>query len=449
MRKRRKRMAAIHNFRLQLMLALIVGLAETLPAAIIGTNSPAQPVTLQRIGALPQTQRAAWQEYLKRSEDQMRNDQTLLRTEMSQHGIQESVIPPSSRGGRGMPLFKSAEWYGQAEGRRIADIVISFQTPAGGWSKNVDLTAHLRAPGEGFAPYNESLFAGQADNDAPADTRWSYVGTFDNDATIVQLRFLAKVISASGTNEAVPYSRSFLRGLDYIFAAQYPNGGWPQIWPLQGGYHDAITYNDNAMVNILRLLREVSEGKDEFAFVPARTRALAAASLQRGVGCILATQIVVDGRRTIWGQQHDALTLRPAPARNYEMPSACAPESAGILLFLMQLPDPAPEIVTAIHAAAAWLKKNEIRDVAFKNQGSEGRLLINAPGNAPLWARYYEIGADRPLFGDRDKSIHDTVNELSSERRRGYAWYAGAPGLALEQYSDWCKKHPEVVPGGK
>jgi PelA/Pel-15E family pectate lyase len=33
----------------------------------------------------------------------------------------------------------------------------------------------------------------------------------------------------------------------YLLAAQFPNGGWPQVWPLEGGYHDAVTFNDNAV----------------------------------------------------------------------------------------------------------------------------------------------------------------------------------------------------------
>ena len=297
--------------------------------------------------------------------------------------MKQSVIPPSGRSTRSIPLNKPAAWYGEPEGRRIADIVVSFQTPAGGWSKNMDLAQHPRAPGEGFAPDNHSLYVNDVDFDAPHDTNWNYVGTFDNDATITQLRYLAKVIAAVEPRPSVPYRAAFLRGLDYIFAAQFPNGGWPQVWPLQGGYHDAITYNDGAVINILSLLRDVSSGTNEFAFVPRRTRALAAASVKRGIDCILATQIVEDGRRTVWCQQHDPLTLRPTSARNYEMPSECANESAGIMMFLMQLPNPGPHVVTAVQAAAAWFEKTKITDVAFRRDGENGRRLVPAPGQRP------------------------------------------------------------------
>ena len=195
-------------------------------------------------------------------------------------------------------------------------------------------------------------------------------------------------------------------------------------------------------MNVLSLLRDVSDGTNELAFVPAKTRALAGASVKRGVECILATQIVVDGRRTVWCQQHDPLTLQPTSARNYEMPSQAGGESAGIMMFLMQLPNPSPQVVTAVHAAAAWFEKTKISDVAYKNVGDDGRRLVPDPGNGPLWARYYQIGTDRPIFGDRDKSIHDDVNEISKERRIGYRWYGDMAKAALQQYAVWSKTHP-------
>ena len=62
---------------------------------------------------------------------------------------------------------------------------------------------------------------------------------------------------ATATDEP-RYRESFLRGVDYLLAAQYPNGGWPQVFPLEGSYHDAITFNDGALVNVLSLLHDVA-----------------------------------------------------------------------------------------------------------------------------------------------------------------------------------------------
>jgi PelA/Pel-15E family pectate lyase len=81
-----------------------------------------------------------------------------------------------------------------------------------------------------------------------------------------------------------------------------------------------------------------------------------------------------------------------------------------------------------------------MKDIAYRFTREEGRVLVEAPGSGPLWARYYDIATDRPIFGDRDKSIHANVNEISKERRNGYAWYRDTPAKALEQYSTWRKK---------
>jgi PelA/Pel-15E family pectate lyase len=332
-----------------------------------------------------------------------------------------------------LPLKNPDTWYTTAEARRAADITVSFQTPAGGWNKNTSFTDHVRRPGERSGYEN------------------GYSGTFDNDATITPLYFLAKVIAATDATDATnpdaskPYCAAFTRGLNYLLQAQFPNGGWPQVYPLQGSYHDAITYNDGAMVNILTLLRAVAAGQKEFAFVSAADRARAVAAVTRGLHCILATQIIVQGRRTVWCQQHDSLTLAPTSARNYEMPSQSSGESAGLVLFLMELPNPSPEVVTAVHAAAAWFQKTVLQGVIFKPAPDDsGRRLVAAPGATPLWPRYAEIGSDRPLFGDRDKTIHDDVNQISKERRNGYAWFGDGPKRALDQYRTWARAHPRA-----
>jgi PelA/Pel-15E family pectate lyase len=405
-------------------------------ANIIGTNVPAQPLTAARVAALPE-----WKAYVENSQRLRQADQNFLRAEMKAHGVTQTTEPKSVHNAAGLGLEESAAWYAGSEARRIAENVASFQTPAGGWCKNSDFASHRRQPGEMFGGEAGSLFLATNDFDQPPDARWSFMGTFDNNATITQLRFLGKVISGQ-KQDCADLKTSFRRGLGYIFAAQFPNGGWPQVWPLQGGYHDAITFNDNAMLNATKLLQDVALGGTDFQFVPAEVRAQAEASWRKGLACILATQIIAHGHRTIWGQQHDALTLQPVSARNYEMPSLSSGESAAITLFLMQLPNPDANVVAAVHAAAAWFEKTKIEGKTFTSTGSEGRKLLDAPGGGPIWARYYQIETDEPIFGDRDKTIHDDVNEISKERRAGYAWFTDSGKRVLEQYAKWAKEHP-------
>ncbi|HVW06988.1 MAG TPA: pectate lyase [Bryobacteraceae bacterium] len=406
-------------------------------AAVIGTNVAALPLTEERIASLPAAQQPAWRKYLERSAAQMRADRAALDAEMTNAGLKTPIIPPSESGAKSTPLDKSADWYGSAEARRMANIVVSFQTPAGGWSKNLNLADHVRALGEHWAGNNASPVPGVADFDSSKDTKWEYVGTLDNDATTTEIRFLAKVAAAGGDQkEAKRWRASLLKGIEYILEAQYPNGGWPQIWPLQGGYHDAITYNDDAMTRALMVLFDAANGAGEFASVRAELRSRARAAVAKGTDIILATQIVANGKRTAWGQQYDMLDLKPVGARNYEPPSLSSGETGTILLFLMSLPTPRPALVDAVRAGAAWLESVKIYGKAFE-RGPNGRTLTSAPGAGPIWSRYYEIGSNRPIFGDRDKSIHDDVNEISLERRNGYSWYNAGPKTALDRFAGW------------
>lgn len=407
-----------------LLVAALVAYSTLGSAAVIGTNIPALPLTADRIHTLPAADQPAWHRYLAQSRAKSAIDHATLADELKAAGLSAPLIPAQ---GRAVPLNQPAAFWSGPAAARIADCLVSFQTPAGGWNKNTNQTTAPRRVGE-----RHGYEAG-------------YVGTIDNDATITQLRFLAQALTAAGqaSARATAWLAAFTRGIDYLLTAQYPNGGWPQVFPLEGRYHDAVTFNDGAFVNVLTLLRAVAAGRDEFAFVPAELRTRAAASASRGLDCLLASQITVAGRRTAWCQQVDILTLAPVGARNYEMPSQSAGESAGIVLFLMALPDPSPAVVTAVHAAAAWFQKTPLRDVVFKPApDGTGRKLLPSPGAGPLWPRYSELGTDRPLFGDRDLTIHNDVNEISAERRNGYGWFSDSPKRTLDHYTKWAKFHP-------
>jgi PelA/Pel-15E family pectate lyase len=428
-----------------LLIGAFLALVSHAPAKVIGTNPPAASLTSERIATLAADQQPAWRDYLARSMLLRAADQAFLADEIKTHNVKAAAVPPEGRDARSVPLDRSAAWYGTDEAVLMAANIISYQTPAGGWSKNIDPTKHPRQPGESFSHDNLSRFLGAGDFDQPLDAHWNYVGTFDNDATVTELHFLAKVATAAGATGGAASRAAFQRGLDYIFNSQYPNGGWPQVYPLEGGYHDAITINDGAMIQVLELVQAIASGDAEFGFLSSDTHARAVICAQRGLACILAAQIVVDGRRTAWCQQHDMITLAPASARNYEMPALVSNESAGILIFLMSLPHPGADVIAAVHDGTAWFEKTGLYNLKFKpaSDGS-GRRLQASPGAGPLWARYVEIGSNHPVFGDRDKTIHDDLNEISKERRDGYSWFGESSKHALDQYATWAKAHPRA-----
>ncbi|MCW3847391.1 pectate lyase [Sphingomonas sp. LB-2] len=402
-------------------------------AGVIGHMIPAEPITEARIAQLPKGEQAAWTAYLARSRALKAEDMASLSRERA-GGVAPDAPPTGPSGGAGMPLANPAEWYAGPEARKVADNIVSFQTPAGGWGKNVDRSGPPRLRGQHYVPI-EHLPA-NARSDIPGDEDWAYVGTIDNNATTTEIRFLARVQAALPGAEGEPYRAAMAKGVRYLLTAQFPNGGWPQIYPLQGGYHDAITYNDDAMSDVIAVLTSVAGRAGDFAAIPAPLAAQAGTSVDKAIALILTTQVVIDGKRTVWGQQHDALTLKPVGARNFEPASLSSYESADILAMLMRRPNPSPQLVAAVRAGIDWLQAHAIRDMEWK-RGPNGAMLSPKPGAGPIWSRYYDFTTGKPVFGDRDKTIHDDPNELSLERRNGYSWFSNGPQKAIDQYAKW------------
>ena len=322
-------------------------------------------------------------------------------------------------------LKQPPDWYGGAEARAVADSVLLYQTDSGGWPKNVDMTS---------PPSAEFFASTAADHRAP---------TIDNGATHTQLRLLARIVTA--TNEA-RYRAAFERGFDYLLAAQYANGGWPQFYPLLKGYYSHITYNDDAMAGVLEVLRDASEGRPPYGFVDAARRARAANAVVRGTACILRTQVKQDGQLTVWCAQHDEVTLAPAWARNFEPPSLSGEESVGVVRFLMGIEHPTPEEIAAIEGAMAWFQAVPVRGLRIDSSagadGKKDRHVVADPAAPELWARFYELGTNRPVFIGRDKVIRYDFNAIERERRTGYAYLGNWPAkLIADDYPLWRAKH--------
>lgn len=423
---------------LRRLVPVLLALSAPAFAAQIGTIPPAQPLTAERVAALPAPERAVWAAYLARSDAARAADRAALAAE--RQGMTTWPAPPETgHSETSMPLDQPAAWYGSDAARTVVANILSFQTPAGGWGKNQPRDRAPRLKGQGFVADNSNKKATPGDYDATQDAQWSYVGTVDNDATITEIRFLAKAAPQLPPELAKACRQAAERGLRYLLAAQFPNGGWPQVWPLQGGYHDAVTLNDNAVVEVAELMDWAAHGEADLGFLPADVKAAAAAAHGRAVQLLLTAQIRTQGRLTLWAQQHDALTLAPTSARNYEPPALSAGESARTLEFLMAQPNPSPALVAAVRAGVATLRELAVRDRAFvKVDGA--RRLVEQPGAGPIWARYYDIATLKPVFGDRDKSLHDDVNDISAERRNGYSWWGTWPVKALATYEAWAAR---------
>ncbi len=327
-------------------------------------------------------------------------------------------------------LEQEPDWYSGAEAVRIADNVLLYQNQNGGWLKNIDMAKVLSEPEKAH------LKAEQANADAQT--------TIDNRATFTQMEYLLRVYKATGQEK---FKKGFMRGLDYLLDAQYEDGGWAQFYPIRKGYYEHITFNDGAMMGVMRLLRDVSEGKGAYAVVDTERRQKAASAIGKGLNIILRTQIKVDGRLTAWCAQYDRHTLTPAKARAYELPSISGSESVGIVKYLMEIENPSPEVIRAVEGAVAWFEQAKLTGLRLERKKDTALykgydvVVVNDPGASPLWARFYEIGTNRPIFVGRDGIIRDHLSEIEQERRAGYSWYVNSPQALLEKsYPQWKQK---------
>lgn len=293
---------------------------------------------------------------------------------------------------------------------------MSYQTELGGWPKNIDTTA--------------TPFTGD---------RQTLMPEFDNSATTDELRFLARIYNATKDER---YRVAFEKGMDYILKGQYPNGGWPQHWPGKG-YFLHITFNDDAMVRLMEFLRE-TYSNPRYAFVDQGRRDAARAEFDRGIECILKCQIRVNGQLTAWCAQHDENDLSPRPARSYELVSLSGLESVGIVRLLMSLDHPSPEVIRAADAAVAWFEAAKLRGIKVivvddpNSPTGRDRRVVEDASAPPLWARFYEIGTNRPIFSDRDGVPKKELKEIGYERRNGYSWLGDWPQQLLERdYPAW------------
>ncbi|MBI1387630.1 MAG: pectate lyase [bacterium] len=321
-------------------------------------------------------------------------------------------------------LKQNNSWYSSSEAIGVADNLLLYQRDAGGWPKNTDFAKPLTNE-------ERDRLIGQKSDRTDC--------TIDNGATYRPIRFLASVYQATGESR---FHDAVEKGLRFLLDIQYDNGGWPQF-PYKKGYYTHITFNDDAMIGVLDLLRDVEEAKPPFEFIAPELRNQSRRAIEKGVACILKCQVTVDGELTVWCAQHDEKTLQPAPARSYEKISLSGSESEKIVEFLMGIESPSPEVVKSIRQAVKWFEKSKIEGIRVVDiKGSDlpeghDRVVVEDSSAPPLWARFYEIGSNRPIFCGRDGLIKYNLSEIEHERRNGYSWYTGRPQSLLERYPEW------------
>ena len=311
----------------------------------------------------------------------------------------------------------------------MADTVLLYQRRSGGWPKNYD---------------RRRLLTEEEKNRLKGDV-FNNDATVDNGATHTEIRILAEAFAKTSEGR---FKSAVQAGIRYLLGGQYENGGWPQRFPDPKGYQQHVTFNDNAMIGVMTLLRKVSTGQGCYNFISSEVREECAMAVERGIACILKCQIRVSGELTVWCAQHDKISLAPERARSYELASLSGAESVGIVRFLMGIENPGKDVIASIEGAVSWFEKSRLEGVRLvrREDASTQRgfdyLVLKEPGAPSLWARFYDLRTNQPIFCSRDGVPRKSLAEISYERRTGYSWLGTyAEDLLGEELSAWRRRN--------
>ncbi|HVA47821.1 MAG TPA: pectate lyase [Pirellulales bacterium] len=271
------------------------------------------------------------------------------------------------------------------------------QLRSGGWNDHID-----------FDPADRTRTPYRLD---PPGAKKRTPSSLDDDKTQSAIRFLAQLDrSLEFKDEAVHEMTLF--ALDGLLGAQYPNGGFPQVWdephrpedfpvmpagyprdwprmyPGHGSYWFRYTLNDDLVPDVIHalFLAEAVYGGPRY-----RQAVLKAADF------LLLAQL--PDPQPAWAQQYD-FEMHPAWARKFEPPAVTGGESQGVLRILLEVYRRTGErkYLEPVPRAVAYLKKSLLPD---------GRL-----------ARFYELQSNRPLYFTKDYTL--TYNDSDLPTHYGF-----------------------------
>lgn len=258
--------------------------------------------------------------------------------------------------------------------KEVADVLVYGQYSSGGWHYFIDFDM------PGVKKYYENT----ASKCWGWEEYYHFYGncTFDDNVTAGAARFLLDIYM---TTLDPAYKMPLIKTLDFILESQYPNGGWPQRYPLshefseegRPDYTSYYTFNDDVIHGNIFLLLDAFEKLGDKRYFDAALR---------GMDFYLISQLPPP--QAGWGQQYD-MNMISAQARSYEpasvMPGqtyACASDLmdyykiTGDKRYLKGIPD-----------AIKWLE-----DSVINTDSSKGYTH----------STFYEPGTNKPLYVHRE-----------------------------------------------
>jgi PelA/Pel-15E family pectate lyase len=230
-------------------------------------------------------------------------------------------------------------------------------------------------------------------------------------------------------NEAIHEAVSF--GLDSLLAAQFPNGGFPQVWNQKAesrpvlnasyptydwktegrikNYWDHYTLNDGLAGDVVAVLAEAYRVHRDDRFLNA---------LKKHGEFLLQAQMPAP--QPAWCQQYNA-QMQPMWARKFEPPAIASSESQDVMEALIQI-------------AAITKDQRYLSPIPESLKFFREKCLIGEG----QFSRFYELQTNKPLFMNRNYELTYDDGDVPTH----YGW-------KVKSKLDQIEKHYQQVRDGK
>ncbi|MCF0160201.1 MAG: pectate lyase [Bacteroidaceae bacterium] len=300
-----------------------------------------------------------------------------------------------------------------------AEHVLLFQLPDGGWPKGIYYPAAMT----------------EAEMHAATERKKTMVSSLSGKTTLTEIHFLSNMYQASARRK---YKKAVEDGISFLIHSQLGNGGWPL---LLNNATSVISFSDNSFLEVMNALWRISEGKQPYDFVPANLRKQCRESFERGISLILQTQQKQNGKFAIWCTNYDAKTLLPVVGGEQEPVALNTQISDNLVNLLMGLSGPSEPIVQAIESAVSWFKEHKVTGLTRQNfinkQGKRDFRFVEDRHAPDMWALYYDIQTNEPLFCESNGEIKHAMDDLTYDGRKSLSWYNNDAGRLLRYYEKW------------
>lgn len=241
--------------------------------------------------------------------------------------------------------------------------------------------------------------------------------TFDDDVTTDAARFLLRLYLEKMDPT---YKPALDKAIGFILKSQYPNGGWPQRYPLrydyekQGfpDYSSFYTFNDDVIWENVNFLLQCYLVLGQERFLDP---------IYRGMNFYRLSQDSCGA----WGQQVD-MNMKAASARTYEpaayLPSATC-ENALLLIKFYQLTGD-KQFLEGIPKAIKWLEETKLPEDKIEGHRTHSTFVdiktnkpiyVHRKGSNVKYGRYYIDENDKNLLSHYYGKSFVNLKELKDE----------------------------------